>query len=523
MGKKRRMVKLRSPDGLTAAAYLLAIISGVIASLALPPIGLVVGVFALSIPFLMLGHTRSLKQDFLLGWSTGFGWFVFSLYWISNALVTSGGWHIALVPFSGLGLPLFLGLFWGVGFLAVGVVRTRVQLTPPAMLILLVVALSFLDYLRGHILTGFPWNAAGLVAANADIGLAAGAIVGYWGLGVAVFSLAILPGLLLSHARALAVMVIAALGLLGIGAYDHLQQAPSVTAGSGSVVRLVQPNIAQMDKWRRDLRASHLTELMTASRMPTADGSTLDLIVWPETAFAGSIDRMPGVFKSITQAASSGRTPVFTGALREEFSPFRLYNSAVVVAPDGQVIGSANKSHLVPFGEYAPFRSFIPFVDAIAGPIDFSAGPPGQLLDVRRQDGQRIKLLPLICYEIIFPADVRAHSAEADVIVTITNDAWFGDSIGPRQHLAMAQMRAAELGKPVIRVANTGISAMINSHGQITAEIPYGEKGSIDAKVSGNLSTLTRNYGDGVYILLQLLLLFVAGWSNRLTPANLQE
>ena len=529
MGKKRRMVKVKSPDGLTAKAYGLAIISGIIASLALPPIGLVVGLFALSIPFIMLGHTRSLRQDFILGWMTGFGWFVFSLYWISNALFTSGGWHIALIPFSGLGLPLFLGLFWGVGFLAVGLVRTRIKLSPPAMLILLVAVLSFTDYLRGHILTGFPWNAAGLVAASADIGLAAAAIVGYWGMGIAVFSMAILPGLILSDARKLAAMVIAALALLGIGAYDHLQRAPSITPATGAMVRLVQPNIAQGEKWQRDLRQSHLTALMTASRMPTKaaqDGlasADLDLIVWPETAFAGSIDRMPGVFKSITQAASSGKTPILTGALREKFSPYRLYNSAVIVAPDGKIIGSADKSHLVPFGEYAPFRSFIPFVDAIAGPIDFSAGPPGQLLEVRRQDSQLMKLLPLICYEIIFPAAVRAHSAEADVIVTITNDAWFGDSIGPRQHLAMAQLRAAELGKPVIRVGNTGISVMINSHGQITAEIPYGEKNTIDVDIGGSLSTLIRNYGDGVYLLLQLLLLFVAAWCNRLTPANWRE
>ena len=496
--------------------YAIAVISGVIASLALPPIGFIPGLFALSIPILILGqaatpHALSKGQAFILGWATGTGWFIFSIYWVSNALVTAGGLNFLLIPFVSLGLPLFLGLFWAAAFWACFVLARWFNLLQPSRLLLLIILLSGTEYLRGYILTGFPWNAPGLVAANAPLGLAASAFFGYWGMTVLVLIFAIIPAMLMMRMRVVVVIALAGFTTAAALATVHLQQIPFANNAAGMMVRLVQPNLSQDDKWNWSLRPQHLAGMINASRQPSSlTAHPLDLIVWPETAFAGTLEHEPQAFKAATHAATAGKSSLLTGVIRLASTPFALSNAAVIVAPNGDITGSVSKSHLVPFGEYAPFRDYIPFVDVIAGVYDFASGQAGQAMEMSRRDGRVVRILPLICYEVIFPSAVRRHlvNTNADVMVVITNDAWFGDSIGPRQHLAMAQMRSAELGTAMIRVANTGVSAMINSHGAVTAIIPYGEQGFVDADVGGSLNTITRQYGDLLFVILQFILLF---------------
>lgn len=495
------------------------ILAGLVASLALPPIGFLVGILALSLPIYCAFDMLRSRSVFLLGWATGLGWFVFSLYWISNALVTSGGWHLLLLPFAGLGLPLFLGLFWGVAFYLAHLIAKALKLNRAASSAVMALGLTLFEYLRGHILTGFPWNAPGLLAAGYDFGLSWSSVTGYWGMSLVVLLISILP--ILIYLRSKVLLTGIAVMIIGIGIVAHqslpanssLQNDPS----AGMQVRLVQPNIPQMDKWDRELRPKHLSQLVAASRHEAE--TPLDLIIWPETAFAGSYDREKNVFKAITQAATSGVTPVLTGVLRSQPIPFVLNNAAMLMAPDGGILGSSSKAHLVPFGEYAPWREYIPFVDAIAGAYDFSPGIEGQALIFKRQDGRQVRILPLICYEVIFPEAVRRNfkKAEAYLIVTITNDGWFGDSIGPRQHLAMAQMRSAELGRPMIRVANTGISAVINSHGQITHAVNYGEAGHIDAPITAGHDTIYMKYGELVFALLLLMFIALTGIEAVLT------
>jgi apolipoprotein N-acyltransferase len=510
------MVKFKHPF----YAYVMAAGCGLLASLALPPISLIIGIFMLTPPVLMLARANSARQAFFLGWATGFGWFVLSLYWISNALVTSGGGHLLLVPFTGLGIPLFLGLFWGAGFWVCHRVAAAMKFSLMLRVLCWVLILAAAEYIRGHIWTGFPWNAPGLVAASHEAGLAMSAFMGYWGMTMLVLAVGVIPALLIVKARATVAVIFMVLAGLIVLAYDHLSNPLQDTTAKGMQVRLVQPNIAQAQKWQRDLRPQHLEALVSSSRQSPP---RLDLIVWPETAFAGVYERERGVFTATTQAASSGLTPILTGVLRVDEDPFALFNAVMMIGADGRVLGSASKSHLVPFGEYAPFRDYIPFVDVIAGPLDFSAGKSGEILSLMRQDGRQVRLLPLICYEIIFPAATRRDMAEADIMVSITNDAWFGDSIGPRQHLAMAQMRAAELGRPLIRVANTGISAVINSHGRITSQIDYGQAGFADAEIDGAADTMYRRYGDCIFFSLIVMMIGVIAVVHRLTNSVTQD
>ncbi len=496
-----------------AKPLLMASLAGLVASLALPPHGVDIAIFALLVPAMQLLRAERGIEAFRLGWMTGFGWFVYSLFWISNALVVSGGGDVLLIPFSAIGLPLFLGLFWGLGF-AIAFWAGR---NPPSRLVMLAVSLAVMEYTRGFIFTGFPWNAPGMILANHDITLAIAASIGLWGGTLAVLLIAFWPGLVILRAKGLAFVV--AIGLLGLWGAGLWQGQAQMTdhPGSGMTVRVIQPNIPQDQKWNRQDRPDHLRALVRASRQET--NRDLDLILWPETAFAGFYEHERSVIQAMAQAASSGKTPVLTGTLRVQ-SPDQFFNSAMMFNPEGIMTQFYDKRHLVPFGEYAPLREFIPFVDVIAGPNDFAQGDTAGPMVITRRDGSAVRLLPLICYEVIFPAAVRRDLAEteADVMVNLTNDAWFGDTIGPRQHLAMAQMRAAETGRPLVRVANTGISAIIDSRGRITHRIDYGTEGVRDAVLSGRLDTLYTRFGDWGFAVMIIMVIVMAFASQFLTP-----
>ena len=499
---------------LSKKAILAAIFSGFMASLALPPHGITALILVLSLPAMQLAFALNWRQGFLIGWATGTGWFLYSLYWISNALVVSGGGDLALIPFSAIGLPVFLGLFWGVGFAR----AAKVAPTGPLRLIILVIGLSLTEYARGFVLTGFPWNWPSMVLANADVTMALVSVIGSTGGIVAVLMLAVMPALLLLNARGVVVGFAAVLTLLmGVSAQHLYRDHDDMPLMQ---VRIVQPNIPQQEKWDRQKRPQHLAQIMAASRQPAE--RPLDLIIWPETAFAGFYEADRGVVNAISLAASSGTTPVLLGMLSEpELNQF--YNSAGIYTPATGMGNLYHKRHLVPFGEYAPLRSYIPFIDAIAGPYDFSKGDQIKALPLTTKNGQGVKLLPLICYEVIFPFQTRRdqNKVQADVMVNLTNDAWFGNTIGPRQHLTMARMRSAELGMAMIRVANTGVSALIDSHGRVTAKIDYDQKGIQDGSVPQKIATIYAAYGEAGFWGLIALLIIISSVMPILTRRKL--
>ena len=495
-----------------------SVVAGVLASAALPPLGLTVLIFALALPFRHLSASVRQREAFLLGWATGSGWFFISLWWISKAFVTSGGAHIFLIPLVALGLPLFLGLFWGAAFWLAFVATT----SPVARLLLLAAVLSLAEYSRGFVLTGFPWNAPGMIFANADLTITAAATFGLWGLSLIALLIPLLPLLvMMGQKRAvLGVVLMLATVPAAMVAGHMIDETPAAT--SAMSVRIVQPNIDQRDKWDRQQRPDHLVRLMELSRRSGDEASDLypDLIVWPETAFAGFISDERVVFDAVTGAASGGMSTLLTGALRLEGQQIlSFFNTAALISPDGSLTATYDKQHLVPFGEYAPLRQYLPFVDAIAGPADFTPGQGKAAMAMQRRDGTTVSILPLICFEVIFPAAVRdaVLAEDIDLLVTITNDAWFGDTIGPRQHLAMARMRSAELGLPMLRAANTGISSVIDARGREVARLGYGRHGTINTSLGGVVDTPYRRSGETGFVLLLLILAVMAGHYQGLT------
>ena len=489
-----------------------AILAGGIASLALPPIHALPLICALSVAASSLLKATRKREAFWLGWGTGFGWFFVSFYWLANALVTGGPAFYWMIPFAVLALPMGLALFWGLAFLLVWRCFSRA----PARLAGLCFWLMVMEWLRGTILTGFPWQLPGMLFGFAPLGFDLASILGVYGCGVVALWLAILPIAWRCHrgfASMLAVLIALGFGL----AYSVSYRPIETSTASGLAVRLVQPSIPQHEKWARNHRPNHLQQYLDLSlndRLGDTNAPIPELIIWGETSYAGRAQADLPQLKTYLTTISRHQSALIIGSIRRNQSG-QYFNSAFLLDANANIVEHYDKRFLVPFGEFAPFRKIMPAIAALVSTTDFSPGDTPTQLPLTRNNGQIVHIAPLICYEIIYPTNTRKISKNADVIVNITNDAWFGNSLGPRQHLAMTQMRAAELGLPIVRVAGTGISAAINPYGKIITRINYREIGAGDAVLSGRTTTFYARWGEVGFIFVLLISLglgFVFRW-----------
>ena len=244
--------------------------------------------------------------------------------------------------------------------------------------------------------------------------------------------------------------------------------------GEGALVRLIQQNIPQKDKWDRDKRGTHLQQMIS---LATSNDEPAVLTVLPEAALASVWPREPDLVKNMAALVAGPSGMMATGMLRRNENG-ELFNSVLFVDAAGQLHHIYDKQHLVPFGEYVPFRG-VPFIDVIAGKTDIKAGDEALVFDLPNLGKIRI----LICYEVIFPDFIASDQNRPDLILTLSNDAWFGETAGPHQHFAQARMRAIEEGLPVIRVANTGISGVIDGYGRVLVSSELGTAQAIDSIV----------------------------------------
>ena len=445
----------------------------------------------------LLDRMTDSRGAFLTGLCAGTGYFALSLNWIIEPFLIDlahTGW---MAPFAVVFLSVGLGLFWGA---AVGIARAF-----PRPVLGFVVAFVALEWLRGVIFTGFPWAMVGHVWIGTPLDQLA-AVVGPSGLSLLTLIAAALP--VLARWKGAAASVLLLVACLAFGDWRLSQPLPP----PGTLtLRLVQPNAEQSAKWDADRAQEFLNRLLT---MTAADGPA-DLTIWPETAVPYMLEYAPDVAGMIVRA-SEGK-PVAVGIQREEGE--RFFNSLRVLEGADVETARYDKAHLVPFGEYFPFgdlaydwfglRAFA----AQAG-NSYSPGAGPQILDL----GPFGKVLPLICYEAIFPRDVNAMPTRPDWMLQITNDAWFGIRTGPFQHFAQARLRAVEQGLPLIRVANTGVTAVVDAHGRIVEALPFGTMASLDTHVPSALPpTPYSRFGDGPVALLLAGLALLALAKQRFT------
>ena len=418
-----------------------------------------------------------------LAWFAGAGHYAAALNWIVEPFLIEPEVHGWMAPFAVLLLCFGLALFWAVAaFLGA---RGRWPGIGFA------VALGAAELARGYVLTGFPWAALGHVwIGHAPMQVAA--LVGPSGLTL----LTLLAAGLLALWRPVPVLAGAVLVAAGFG-YGLWREALPAPAAQGAVLRLVQPNAEQGLKWEPEQARTFFERQLDF----TMAGARPDLAIWPETAVPYLLEDYPEVAERIG-AAGRGR-PVAVGIQRVE--GWRFWNSLAVIGPEGRVTQHYDKHHLVPFGEYIPFGDVLyDWFGLVAFAAQqgngYSAGPGPAVLDLGPGLG---KVLPLICYEAVFPQGLRAAPDRADWILQITNDAWFGEWTGPYQHLAQAQLRAVEQGLPFVRVANTGVSALIDARGRVVDSLPLGEAGYLDVVLPGALAAPPyARWGEGPVLLL---------------------
>ncbi|MFV3074614.1 apolipoprotein N-acyltransferase [Niveispirillum fermenti] len=505
----------------------LAALAGALATLALPPAHLL-PLLWLAVPaliWLLRGSSRK-RDDFAIGFAFAVGHHVPGLYWISAALFTDIGRFWFMLPFALLGLPALLGLFLGAGMVAHGWVRRRLGLIGWAEAACLALAWTAVEYLRGHLFTGFPWNLIGYGWVPVLPVLQTVSVTGIYGLSLVTMLAAALPAALSgpkpSWRPALAGLLALAL-LAGWGGWRMTGQ------GLGTVenvtLRLVQPNIPQTLKWREEQKLANLRHLMDLSRAPGHDRVTH--VIWPETAvpYWMSSDNDDAGQRPLLDYLADAAPPggaLITGGNRLDSDGDgnqSYFNSLFVVTGDGRVTASFDKFHLVPFGEYLPLRGLLPKgMTAVAAGADFSPG-----------DGPRSLTLPgappaspLICYEVIFPGAVMPGAGDAarpQWLLNLTNDAWYGHTAGPYQHFAITSVRAVEEGIPLVRVANTGISGVVDAFGRIRGSIPLGQGSILDIALPEGADSvpLYAHYGDAILAIVWLGVLLTTILSRRRT------
>jgi apolipoprotein N-acyltransferase len=513
------------PGGLAAIAgrvaalagwrrYAAAAALGGLLAAALPPLYLLpLAAVAFSGLVWLLDGAHGRRRQFFTAFAFAYGYFVPGLYWTGIAFFVDAARFAALVPLPVLGLPLLLALFPASG---VAAAHALLPGGGPGRAAVLAVGWTLGEYARSHLFTGFPWNLVGYLWTVSDAVMQPAALIGVHGLGLLTVLLAALPATLADAAGPRRGAIWLGAGALGvaamIGAGGLRLAVTDVAMVEGVRLRLVQPGIEQSLKWRDDRRAANFARHVELSLGPGAE--TVTHVIWPETAGPYFLDREPDLLAALAKVARQGL--VLTGTpRRSNAGPAApaVWNSLQAVDGAARVVGTYDKRHLVPFGEYLPFRPLLGRlgIDKLAvSAVDFSAGNGPQVLDLPGLPPVR----PLICYEGIFADEILTAASPLPAwLLNVTNDGWFGISSGPYQHFAMARLRAVEQGLPLVRAANTGISAIVDPLGRVIGRLGLGQTGVVDGPLPAALpeGTVYARFGD--LSALAIALIVAALWA----------
>ena len=488
---RMRVELVRKLNGLIDGRFAriaLALCAGIATALVHPPFGFLAGLLGYPLLMLLTERSGSLRGAFWIGWLAGFGYFGVGCWWVAEAFLVNPD-QAWMAPFAGSLLPAGIGLFWG----AAMVLYRRFASGGLSRVLVFAAAFGLLEWLRGHVLTGFPWNPAGAGWAAGSAGSQFASVVGVYGLGfvtvAAVSTLAVLAGSGTQKARIGVVLGgMAVLAALVIGGTIRLANAEVLR--TETLVRIVQADVRQESKWSPEAYRSIVDRYvnLTAQRFLAQP----DVVIWPEGALPASFNDVfsPGSpdGAAIAAAVQPGQT-LLVGLARGEAGPdggARYYNSLFSLQDAGidglRVTAVYDKYQLVPFGEFLPMGGLMGAIGVrslVHMPADFSPGPRPAPIDL--PNAPRVQ--PLICYESLYPGFTPGAGGRPEWIVNVSNDAWFGATSGPIQHLNLASYRAIETGLPVVRATPTGVSAMIDPWGRVIAgeRLNSGESGVIDA------------------------------------------
>lgn len=476
---------------------LLSIAAGGLSALAFAPM-FVTPILFLTLPVFiwLIDGSANWRRAFGAGWLFGFGYFFCNLFWIGEAFLVEADKFAWLLPFAITLLPAGLALFWGVGaavarlFWSDGLSRVFV----------FAIALSIVEWLRGHILTGFPWDLPGYALTYPLPLMQSAALFGAYGLTAIALFVFPAPLVALSDKRehptlrtisAALLLAVAPIGLLWAYGVWRLQSPQEFVPNVK--MRIVQPSVPQREKWmaeyQRRIFDDHVALSLTnpSGQMDSLQGITH--VIWPEAAMPFFPLEAPVALDILANILPPGTT-LITGALRHDptlppGSPItaetRTLNSILVLNEKAQPIATYDKTHLVPFGEYLPYEktlSAIGIEKLTQGRGSFATGPePRPLMHIPGLP----PVLGLVCYEALFPGNVVQGHEHPGVMINVTNDGWFGETTGPYQHFHQARVRAVEEGAPLVRAANNGISGVVDPFGRVLVSLGLDVRGQIDS------------------------------------------
>ena len=498
-------------------------ILGVITSLSLPPFNLfIINFLTFTFYFLFLikksNKHKNKKLFFLYGWIFGFSYFIASLYWISISLSFDQSFKL-LIPLSVFLIPAFLGIFYGLISSIFIILKPRKIISSFLTFCLI---FGIMEFARGSILTGFPWNLIAYSFSNQLEILSINSVIGIYGFNLFCISLFTAPAILILSKSKKNVLIFSFFLIMSISFYIYglFYEKKFYEAENNTYdfkVRVIGSNIS-LEKFYSEVDPAKVIQDLIKISNPVNDEKII--FVWPEGIIPDVFQDELIVYKKLFNENFNENHILILGINskltnnnhNDYFNTLSIYDSEI------NLINSYNKINLVPFGEFLPFENILKKLGL--RPItnnyqSFSRGLKREIIELKFNKSS-LKILPLICYEIIYSGKLFDNS-NFDLIINISEDGWFGQSIGPKQHFIHSIFRAIESGKYVVRSSNNGIAAVVNPLGNIEQKVDFGISGYIDFKESRKIQpTIFSKYGNKVFGLKILLYIFLFFSFNRI-------
>ena len=486
-------------------SYFITFFFGLLSAFSLPSLFLlpffIVGFYYL---FYKINKLKKNKEYFFHGLAFGFGHFLLGFHWIVFPFFFDQKHHL-LAPIIIIIFPLFFSLFLAFPSLILGIYYKKFKLNISNIFInsfIIGSTFYFFEYFRCILFGGLPWNLFAHIWAFNNSFLIITQYIGVYGLSfLTIFWVILIIQSVAIKKYKITGFIFALLPILLLIVGPLEKKNPLLETIK---VRLVQPNIPQDIKWSKYYFEENIQKLINLSKKKREQGNIPNIIIWPEVAITSFLNENTNLRKRIINSFNE-KTVILTGALRRE--QFKVFNSLYLISKSS--INFYDKRKLVPFGEFIPLRSILPFKKLTEGSTDFTRGFKRKVLIIDNHESKVISFEPSICYEGIFP-EKDINGINLDFLVNITNDAWFGNTTGPQQHLVATKFRSIERGLPLVRVANSGISAAFNKNGKIIQLIPHNTEGFVDVvlEIDSN-QTIYSKYGDVILILLLSFFLII--------------
>ena len=493
-----------------------------VSSLSLPPLNLfIVNFFTFSLFFLFLHKNLDEKKNiifFFYGWSFGFGFFLTNLYWISISLTFDQNFKL-LIPFTIILIPAFLALFYGLISLVFAIFNEK-KIISSFLLFSLIFGLA--EYLRGNLFTGFPWNLIVFSFSNQLEFLSIISIIGTFGMNLFCITLFTCPALVFlgDYKKNFEIPVFLFLLCLTFYYYGSLYKNRFNNLDENYLdykIRVIGSNITLERFYSSDDPVSIIKELIDLSE---AKKDEKIIFVWPEGILPGVNQLKIRDYSRLFKENFNQNHLLIIGINRDNIvdGSINYYNSLALFDNNLNLLNSYNKINLVPFGEFLPFDKILSKIGLKSLTNNykpFSSGDKREIIKIENKDFV-LKFLPLICYEIIYSGKLF-NSSNFDLIINISEDGWFGNSVGPKQHFAHSTFRAIESGKYIIRSTNNGSAAIINPLGIIEDRVKFNTSGYVELeKIKKNEITIFSKFGNKIFGILILLYILVILLFNKI-------